>query len=354
VRNRVTRAPFGRLPDGGEVEVLALANARGLTLRAITYGATIVSLHAPDRAGRLDDVVLGHDALEGYLRSPAYLGALIGRYANRIARACFVLDGRTHRLAANDPPHHIHGGLRGFDKVRWTVEEVAGAGEGGLVFRYTSAAGEEGYPGRLEVAVAYTLTDGDELRIEYSAEASEATPVNLTQHAYFNLAGGGRGDVLGHELTIEADSFTPVDPEMIPTGEIVPVAGTPFDFREPAAIGSRIHQADTQLLHGRGYDHNYVLRGGGGGLVPAARLFDPGSGRRLDVHTTEPGMQFYSGNRLDGTIRGKGGQAYGPRAGLSLETQAFPDSPNQPAFPSAIVRPGRPYRSTTVFAFGVA
>jgi aldose 1-epimerase len=349
----VACAPFGRLPDGREVDVFTLTNAHGVEVRALTYGATIVSLRVPDRAGRLEDVVLGYDDLAGYLKKSPYFGAVIGRYANRIARGRFTLEGRVHQLTINEPPHHLHGGLRGFDKVVWQAEERVGAGAASVAFRYTSASGEEGYPGRLAAVIACTLTDGDELTLDYEATTDEPTIVNLTNHTYFNLAGAGRGDVLGHELTLHADQFTPVDATMIPTGELAAVAGTPFDFREPAAIGSRIGSRDEQLAHGRGYDHNFVVRRGGPGLVAAARLVEPASGRRLDVRTTEPGVQFYSGNRLDGSIRGKGGRMYSARAGLSLETQHFPDSPNHPAFPSTVLRPGQEHRSTTVFAFGV-
>jgi aldose 1-epimerase len=349
----VACAPFGRLPDGREVDGFTLTNAHGVEVRAITYGAIIVSLRVPDRKGRLEDVVLGYEGLAGYLEKSPYFGAAVGRYANRIARGRFTLDGRAHQLTINEPPHHLHGGRRGFDKVIWAAEERLGAGGAAVAFRYTSASGEEGYPGRLAATIAYTLTDGDELILDYEATTDEPTIVNLTQHSYLNLAGAGRGDILGHELTLQADQFTPVDETMIPTGELSAVTGTPFDFREPTAIGSRIRGRHEQLRRGRGYDHNFVVRRGGPGLAAAARLDDPVSGRRLDVRTTEPGVQFYSGNRLDGTIRGKGGHAYPSRSGLSLETQHFPDSPNHPSFPSTVLRPGEEYRSTTVFAFGV-
>ncbi len=345
----VARAPFGRLPGGQPVDVFTLASADGLEVRAIGYGAIIVSLRVPDRAGRLDDVVLGHDGLEGYLEASSYFGAVVGRYANRIGRGRFTLDGRTYELAVNDPPNHLHGGRRGFDRVLWAAE----AGERAVSFRYRSADGEEGYPGTLEASVTYRLTDANALCVDYRATTDAATHVNLTQHSYFNLAGAGRGDVLGHELTIHADRFTPVDETMVPTGERAAVAGTPFDFREPASIGSRISQEDAQLARGHGYDHNFVIRHGGEGLVHAARLVEPASGRRMDIHTTEPGLQLYSGNKLDGTIRGKGGRVYARRSGLSLETQHFPDSPHHPAFPSTVLRPGQEYRSTTVFTFAV-
>jgi aldose 1-epimerase len=320
------------MPDGRPVDVFTLTNGHGLEVRAISYGAIIVSIHAPDRSGRLDDVVLGHDDLAGYLAASPYFGAVAGRYANRIARGHLPLEGRVHQLAINDPPTHLHGGIRGYDKLVWDAEEDASP---------TAAA------------VTYTLTERDELRVDYAARTDGTTVVNLTQHSYFNLAGGGRGDVLGHVLTIEADQYLPVDATSIPTGVVAPVAGTPFDFRAPVAIGLRIGEADEQLAHGAGYDHCYVVRRDGPGLVAAARLDDPSSGRRLDVQTTEPGLQFYSGNRLDGRVRGKSGRAYPARAGLSLETQHFPDSPNRPEFPSTILRPGQEFHSTTVFTFGV-
>jgi aldose 1-epimerase len=349
----VMRSAFGRLPDCRSVALFTLTNAHGIEVRAMTYGGIIVSLRVPDRAGRLDDVVLGHDDLAGYRTASPYFGALIGRYANRIAGGRLTLDGRTHQLTINDPPHHLHGGARGFDKVLWEADETPAADGASVTFRYTSPSGEEGYPGTLRVAVTYTLTDDDALSFEYTATTDEPTVVNLTQHSYFNLAGAGRGDILGHELTIHADRFTPVDATLIPTGDLAPVAGTPFDFREPSAIGSRIDHDDEQLARGRGYDHNFVLRRRGPGLVHAARLVEPANGRRLDVHTTEPGLQLYSGNKLDGRIRGKDGSVYPARSGLSLETQHFPDSPNHPGFPSAILRPGQEYRSTTVLEFGV-
>ena len=349
----VTRAPFGRMPDGRPVDVFTLTNGHGLEMRAISYGAIIVSLHAPDRSGRLDDVVLGHDDLAGYLGASPYFGAVVGRYANRIAGGRLPLEGAVHQLAINDPPNHLHGGVRGFDKVIWDAEEDASATAASVTFRYASRAGEERYPGTLRAAVTYTVTDGDDLRVDYSARTDGTTVVNLTQHSYFNLAGGGRGDVLGHVLTIDADHYLPIDATSIPTGAVVPVAGTPFDFRAPAAIGLRIETADEQLAHGAGYDHCYVVRRGGPGLVTAARLDEPVSGRRIEVRTTEPGVQFYSGNRLDGRVRGKSGRAYPPRAGLSLETQHYPDSPNHPEFPSTVLQPGQEYRSTTVFTFGV-
>jgi aldose 1-epimerase len=346
------RAPLGRMPDGTPVDVFTLTNAHGLEVRAITYGAIVVSVRVPDRAGRFDDVVLGHDDLAGYVEHSPYFGAVVGRYANRIARGRFALDGRTHQLSVNDGPHHLHGGLRGFDKVVWQAGESRQSGAT-VAFRHTSASGHEGYPGAVTVHVSYTLTDRDELVFDYAATADAATPVNLSHHCYFNLAGAAGADVLDHELTLHADAFTPVDETLIPLGSAAGVEGTPFDFREPTPIGARIDADHPQIAHGRGYDHNFVLRRPGPGLVHAARLFAPASGRRLDVHTTEPGLQLYTGNRLDGTIRGKGGQTYARHHGVCLETQHFPDSPNHPEFPSTILRPGEEYRSRTLLTFGL-
>jgi aldose 1-epimerase len=331
----LTRAPFGTTPAGDHVESFTLTNAHGIVVRATNYGGIIVSLLAPDRAGRLANVVLGHDSLQDYLSDRRYLGAIVGRYANRIAEARFTLDGTTYRLAANDGANHLHGGLRGFDRVAWRADPFIAEGAAGVALAYTSADGEEGYPGTLTARVTYTLTDENELIVDYAATTDKPTPVNLTQHSYFNLAGGG--DALGHLLRIDADAMTLVDETLIPTGAIVPVAGGPFDFRSPTAVGARIAADDEQLRRGHGYDHNFVLNRDGPGPVHAARVVEPVSGRTLDVHTTEPGLQLYSA----------GGQA------LCLETQHYPDSPNQPAFPTTILRPGSAYRSRTVFAFGV-
>ena len=349
----VSRSPFGQLPDGTSVESFMLRNAHGIEVRAITYGAVIVSLRVPDRAGRFDDIVLGHDDLGGYLRQPSYFGAVVGRYGNRIAKGRFTLDGKTYTLATNNGPNHLHGGVKGFDKVVWKGEPASTPDGASVTFRYTSPDGEEGYPGTLSARVTYTLTDRDELSFEYAATTDKPTVVNLTQHSYFNLT-GGKTDILGHELTLEADRFTPVDATLIPLGPLAPVAGTPFDFRKPTAIGARIGQDDEQLRRGGGYDHNFVVNRTGEGLVHAARVVDPGSGRTLDVQTTEPGVQFYSGNFLDGSVTGKGGVVYKKRWALCLETQHFPDSPNQPTFPSTVLRPGQEYRSKTVLTFGVA
>ena len=349
----VTRAPFGALPDGTAVESFTLRNAHGLEVRAISYGAIIVSIRVPDRAGHFDDVVLGEDDVAGYLRENAHFGAVVGRYGNRIAKARFTLDGKTYALAANNGPNHLHGGIKGFDRVVWKAEPAT-SGPASVTFRYTSPDGEEGYPGTLSARVTYTLGDAGDLTFEYAATTDKPTVVNLTQHSYFNLGGAASGnDILGHELTLDADRFTPVDEGLIPLGPLAPVAGTPFDFRKPMVIGARIDQDDEQIRRGHGYDHNFVLNRSGVGLVHAARVVDPRTGRTLDVQTTEPGVQFYTGNFLDGSITGKGGVAYKRRTGLCLETQHFPDSPNEPAFPSTVLRPGQEYRSKTVVTFGV-
>jgi aldose 1-epimerase len=349
----VIQAPFGRTSDGREVTAFTLKNSRGLELRAITYGGIITSLRAPDRQGRFADVVLGYDDLKDYLASSPYFGCIVGRYGNRIAKGRFTLDGRTYELATNNGPNHLHGGLRGFDKVVWQGEPLETKDGMGVAFTYTSPDGEEGYPGTLRLRVTYTLTEANQLVFEYSATTDQPTHVNLTQHSYFNLAGEGSGDILGHRMEIAAGRYTPVDPTLIPIGILAPVAGTPLDFRAPAAIGARIGDVHEQLKNGQGYDHNFVLDGVAG-LKLAARAVEPVSGRTLEVHTTEPGVQFYSGNFLDGTLKGKSGRSYGRRSGFCLETQHFPDSPNQPAFPSTVLRPGAEYRSKTVLTFGVS
>ena len=343
---------FGTTSDGATVDAHTLVNARGMSARVLTYGAVIQSLVVLDTQGRPADVVLGCDDLQGYELQSPYFGAVVGRYANRIAAGRFTLNGATYRLATNNGPNHLHGGRRGFDKVVWGAEPFQRGDSVGVVLTHTSPDGDEGYPGEVRVRVTYTLTPDNHIVIGYEATTTRATPVNLSQHSYFNLAGAGNGDILDHLLQIDADRLTPVDATLIPTGQLAPVAGTPFDFRTAAAIGGRIAAPDPQLAYGKGYDHNFVLTRAAPGLVHAARLVDPVSGRKLDVSTTEPGLQFYSGNFLDRTIRGKGGITYGPRAGLCLETQQFPDSPNHAAFPSTILRPGETYRSQTVWAFG--
>jgi aldose 1-epimerase len=345
---------FGAMPDGTPVDEIALTNETGVEVRIITYGAAIRTIRTPDRNGRFADIVTGFDAIDGYLARSRYFGATVGRYANRIAHARFTLDGRTYDLAANNGPNHLHGGRRGFDKVVWTARPFERDGSAGVALTHISPDGDEGYPGELSVTVTYTLTPRDELRIDYTATTTKATPLNLTNHSYFNLAGDGRDDILQHLLTIDADAYTPTDDTQIPTGEIAPVEGTPFDFRSATAVGARIDADVEQIRIGKGYDHNFVLRPGAGDtLRHAARLADPSTGRTLDVSTTEPGVQFYSGNSLDGAV-GKGGRVYARRSSLCLETQHFPDSPNHANFPSATLRPGERFESTTVLAFGVA
>ncbi len=353
--------PFGMTHRGEAVSLYTLKNAHGMQAKVLDYGGIIVSLRVPDRNGRLDDVVLGFDSLGDYERGSPYFGAIIGRYGNRIARGRFTLDGRTYTLATNNGPNHLHGGVRGFDKVIWSVTPFQRSDSVGLVMNYTSPDGEEGYPGTLRATVTYTLTDKNEFIFDYQATTDRPTPVNLTQHSYFNLAGDGKGDILGHVVTLNADRFTPVDSTLIPTGEMKSVAGTPFDFRTSTAIGARIDRNDEQLRYGRGYDHNFVLnkggRGGKGGIegdvTLAAHVYEPTTGRVMEISTTEPGLQFYSGNFLDSTLRGKQGVVYGRRSGFAMETQHFPDSPNKPAFPSTILRPGEEYRSRTIYRFGV-
>lgn len=354
----VTRAPFGTLPDGRAVEAFTLTNPHGLSLRAITYGGIITNLRTPDRNGHFDDIVLGHDSLGGYT-NPAtspYFGAIVGRYANRIAKGRFTLDGKTYQLAVNNGPNSLHGGLKGFDKQLWTGSPFRHGDSVGVTFSRVSPDGEENYPGALTTRVTYTLTPDNKLIVDYEARTTKDTPVNLSQHTYWNLGGAGSPTINNDVLTINASHYTPVDTTLIPTGQIAPVAGTPFDFRTPTAIGARLDQQQTnqQLRFGGGYDHNWVLdRNGRTGLVPAARVVDPSTGRTLDIATDQPGLQFYGGNFLDGTIRGKDGKVYPYRSAMALETQHFPDSPNHPNFPTTILRPGQTFRSRTVFAFGV-
>jgi aldose 1-epimerase len=348
----VTRAAFGTTRDQIPIDIFTLTNASGVELRAMTYGGIITNLKVPDRSGHVADIVLGFDTIDGYLKDPQYFGGLIGRYGNRIANGQFTLGGNTFTLAANNGPNHLHGGVKGFDKALWNAMQAETAEGVSVTFTRTSPDGEEGYPGTLQVSVRYLLTDRNELAIDYRATTDKATPVNLTQHSYFNL-GADSGDVLGHELMLNASRYTPVDETMIPTGEIAPVEGTPFDFQEPTALGMRIDADDVQLKNGKGYDHNWVLNRTGPGLQRAALVVEPKSGRTLDIATTEPAIQFYSGNFLDGTITGKGGQVYKPRAGFCLETQHYPDSPNHPEFPSTILQSGQIYASKTVFTFGV-
>lgn len=342
----VERSIFGKNKDGAVVTTFTLTNAKGFKAVVMDYGAVLVSLYAPDRNNKFENVTLGCDGVADYEERSPFFGAVIGRYANRIAKGKFTLDGVEYTLATNDGENHLHGGLVGFGKVMWAGESFETADAVGVTFSYVSKDGEEGYPGELKVTMTYTLTKDNELRFHYEAETDKATPVNLTQHSYWNLAGQGQGDILGHELTINADRFTPVDEGLIPTGELAPVAGTPMDFTSPHAIGERIGQVEG------GYDHNYVLNREGKGLNLAARVYEPGSGRVMEVFTTEPGVQLYTGNFLDGSFAGTDGNPYPKHSGFCLETQKFPDSPNRPEFPSAILRPGQRYVQTTLHRFG--
>jgi aldose 1-epimerase len=340
---RIQKSVFGKLPDGTVVDLYTLANANGLCAKAATYGAIITEVHVPDRDGKLRDVVLGFDNLEQYLKGHPFFGATVGRFANRIAKGRFTLDGKTCALATNNGPNHLHGGLKGFDKKVWQAEPQTDAA---VKFSYTSPDGEEGYPGTLAVAVTMTLTDANELRLDYVATTDKPTPVNLTNHSYFNLA--GEGSALNHEMMIAANYFTPSDSTLIPTGEIKPVKGTPMDFTTPQPIGSRFSQLRTNPI---GYDHNYVLNAGGKSLALAARAHEPKSGRVMEVQTTQPGVQFYTANFLNGSLTGKRGVVYNQHCAFCLETQHFPDSVNQPKFPSVILRPGQTYRHTTIYKF---
>jgi aldose 1-epimerase len=353
VATNVTEAAFGSMPDGTPVRVFTLTNAAGMEVRAISYGVILMSIKVPDRQGHFDDVVIGHDNLDSYLTKSRFFGAVVGRFGNRIAGGHVAIDGRTYQLTLNNGPNHLHGGAKGFDKMVWKAEIANDSRGPSVVFTHMSPDGHEGYPGTLAARIAYTVTDRNELIIEYSATTDKPTVVNITQHSYFNLAGVGSGTILGHRLTLHADRYTPVDANQIPTGELAPVEGTPFDFRRETPVGERIDADHPQLKLSGGYDHNFVLSRNGSGLAPAARVVDPKTGRSMEISTTEPGIQFYSSNKLDGSMSGKGGHVYGARTGICLETQHFPDSPNKPNFPSTVLRPGEHYKSTTVFKFGV-
>ncbi len=348
---------FGKLPDGREAHLYTLQNAKGLRADITNYGGTVVSLFVPDRDGKLADVSLGFDDVAKYAAKSPYFGALIGRYGNRIAHGKFTLDGKTYQLPLNDHPGDIkcslHGGDKGFDKVLWEARQTTIDGNPALVLTYVAKDGEMGYPGNLTAEVTYTVTDKNELRIDYKATTDKATPVNLTNHTYFNLNGEGNGTILDHVLMIRAKKTTPVNAGLIPTGKLAKVKGTPFDFTKPTAIGARIDQQDEQLKFGGGYDHNWALDNQSGKLELAATLHEPKSGRFMEILTTEPGLQFYSGNFLDGTLTGRSGKTYPYRSGLCLETQHYPDSPNHPNFPNTILKPGETYRSTTIHRFSV-
>jgi aldose 1-epimerase len=351
----IPASAFGKDKNGGTVQIYTLTNAQGTEARITTYGATLVSLKTADRSGALADIVMGFDSLEGYTQTPPppYFGATIGRYANRIGGAKFMLNGKTYTLDKNDGANSLHGGFHGFDKVMWTAAPASGAAAQSLAFSYMSKDGEEGYPGNLSVTVTYTLTPANELNIHYTATTDQDTVINLTNHSYFNLSGHDSGEILDHLLTIPADRFTPVDAGLIPTGELRKVDGTPFDFRQPHAVGERIAANDDQIKLGRGYDHNWILNRSGSGLEFAGRVSDPKSGRIIEVLTTEPAIQFYTGNFLDGSFHGKGGKPYQHRGALTLETQHYPDSPNHPDFPTTTLKAGEHFDSTTVFKFSV-
>lgn len=341
--------------DFDSIKLYTLKNKAGMEVKVTNYGAIIASIVVPDRNGKRDDIVLGYDRVEDYMNAvdKPYFGAVVGRYGNRIAKGEFTLDGETYTLAANNPPNHLHGGTIGFDKVVWDATPIEGDDFTGLELTYLAKDGEEGYPGNLAVTVRYQLNESNELEVEYQATTDKATPVNLTQHSYFNLAGEGNGNILKHQLYINADHYTPVDETLIPTGEIVPVKNTPFDFTKPKAVGRDIAQKNEQLQYGGGYDHNFVLNKGGkpGEMTLAASVFEPSSGRFLEIFTEEPGIQFYSGNFLDGRLKGKAGLPYLHRGAVVLETQHYPDSPNQPNFPNTILKQDERYHSKTIFRF---
>jgi aldose 1-epimerase len=348
------KANFGHLENGAPVDLYTLTNAKGCELKITNYGCIIVALKVPDKDGIMGDVVLGYETVGEYIENSPYFGAVVGRYGNRIGGARFTLDGVEYQLAVNDGENHLHGGLKGFDKVLWKGEEVS-SGEGPAVkFSYVSIDGEEGYPGALSAEITYTLTHDNGLKIDYLATTDKKTVLNLTHHSYFNLAGAGSGDILGHEMMIDADQFIPAGPGLIPTGELRSVRGTPFDFTTPTTVGARINQDDEQLRTGGGYDHCWALnKKSEGGLELGVRVYEPTTGRVMEVYTTEPGVQFYAGNFLDGSNVGKGGKVYEYRSAICLEAQHFPDSPNQPRFPTVELEPGQEYRKTTIYKFSV-
>jgi aldose 1-epimerase len=343
----LAKIPFGTV-DGKEVDLYVLTNENGVVAKIMNYGATITELDAPDRNGNLDDVVLGFDTLAGYLQKEPYFGAVVGRVGNRIAKGRFTLGGKAYQLATNDGPNHLHGGNKGFDKVVWDARVVSDGKVPAVEFTYLSRDGEEGYPGNCTVRVTYALSGANELSLNYVVTTDKDTPVNVTNHSYFNLGGPEKGGILGHVLQIDAERYTPVDSTLIPTGELRAVAGTPMDFRQPTRIGEHLREVGGNPT---GYDHNYVLNGGGGALAPVATVYEPNSGRVMDIASTEPGVQFYSGNFLDGTLTGKKGVVYRQYGALALETQHFPDSVNQPNFPSYVLKAGRTYTSETVLKF---
>jgi aldose 1-epimerase len=350
----ITKKPYGRMPDGTAVDIYTLTNKNGLEATITTYGGIVVTLKVPDRDGKLGDIVLGRPSLDDYIKDSPFFGALIGRYGNRIAKGKFTLDGKTYTLAVNDGPNHLHGGVKGFDKVVWQAKPKDTPEGPALELTYVSKDGEEGYPGTLTATATYTLTNANELKVDYVATTDKATVVNLTNHSYFNLDGDGSPSILDEDLQLMASRFTPIDKTSIPLGELRPVAGTPFDFLKPHKIGERINADDEQIRNGQGYDHNFVVDGTAGQLRPAAKAFSAKTGRLMEILTTEPGVQFYSGNFLTARLIGKNGQPYAKRSGFCLETQHFPDSPNEPSFPSTELKPGQTYKSTTVHRFSIA
>lgn len=354
VKAGVTTAPFDKMPDGTPISVYTLDNGKGMVMKVINYGGIITQLMVPDRNGKSEDVVLGCNSLEDYVKASSFLGALIGRYGNRIGNGKFKVDGKEYKLAANNGPNNLHGGPNGFDKAVWNIEELTTQNGVAIKLTYLSKDMEEGFPGNLQCEVIYTLTDDNQLKVDYKATTDKSTVVNLTQHTYFNLSAFREENILSHDLTINADKFVPVNKTLIPTGELANVDNTPFDFRKPVKIGLRINQKDQQLEYGNGYDHCWVINGAKANeLVQAAVAYDSISGREMTVLTTEPGIQIYSGNFLNGTIKGKNGIAYKQRSGLCLETEHYPDSPNQKKFPPVILKPGETYTTQTVYKFTI-
>ncbi|MBN2090119.1 galactose mutarotase [candidate division KSB1 bacterium] len=351
IEMKIEKSIFGKMPDGQDVLLYKLTNSNNMQVHITNYGGIITSVIVPDKNGKLSDVVLGYDNLDGYLKATPYFGCIVGRYGNRIAKGQFTLNGKTCSLATNNGPNHLHGGIVGFDKVVWSVKEITDKDVLGLELSYMSKDGEEGYPGNLSVKVIYLLTNQNEIKIEYLATTDQATVVNLTNHSYFNLKDAGVTPILDHQLMLDADAITPVDSTLIPTGEFMPIAGTPFDFKKLTPIGEQINADHEQIKYGLGYDHNFVLNGNAGELRLIGKVHEPTSGRILEVLTTEPGIQFYSGNFLDGSITGKNGAVYHQRHGFCLETQHYPDSPNQPNFPSTVLNPGEKYQTTTIYKF---